>query len=73
MYTIDEMENTFKQSFIHLRSLLSIYNDEIKEYGEPKSSTIRYFNSLFLQLQKATDCAKAGLDGKFPWEVNINE
>lgn len=68
MRTICDIKDTFNRAIKQYYSLLSIYNDEVKDYGEPKENTIKLFNALYIQLDKATEYIENGLKGKFPWE-----
>jgi hypothetical protein len=71
MYTINEIKEKFNRAFDQYNSLLSIYKDEVKEFGNPKEDTIILFNALFLQLQESVKCIENGLNGIFPFEKEV--
>ena len=68
MITVFDFEKLTKRVIDHYNSLLNIYKDEIKEYGSPKEDTIKEFNALYLQMNKAAEHLESGLLGCFPWE-----
>lgn len=68
MITFEEFQDLSDRVISKYHSLLSIYKDEIKEYGQPKENTIRYFNALFMQMDYAASHLDKGLVGLFPWE-----
>ena len=65
MIMVSDLMDILQKVDTQQQNLLSIYRDEIKEYGIAKENTIRLSNALIFAIERAYKELEKGLKGEF--------